>query len=297
MAVAQEGGLIVAEKDITEKILESYNDAFTDIVNVLLFDGEQVIHPDELEDRAPRSAYKADGKIREIERDVSKRWTKNNIRIACVGLENQSEPDATMPLRVIGYDGAEYRSQLTKENRNAPLYPVVTLVLYFGHTKHWDKPLTLHEAVGVTDRFRPYVPDYKINLFEIAWLDRSKVAKFRSDFRVVADYFVQLRENGDYDPNKEELDHIQETILLLGVLTGDYRFEMAMNEADIGRGGVNTVSEVLDRIEARGEAKGKESERLSNIRSLMETMDLSSQQAMDALKIPASEQQQYEAKL
>ena len=73
----------------------------------------------------------------------------------------------------------------------------------------------------MTDLFRPFVPDYKINLFEIAWLDRSKVAKFRSDFRVVADYFVQFRENGDYDPNKEELDHIQETIQLLGVLTGD----------------------------------------------------------------------------
>lgn len=60
----------MAEKDITEKILESYNDVFADIVNVLLFDGEQVIKPDELEDQAPRSAYKADGKIREIERDV-----------------------------------------------------------------------------------------------------------------------------------------------------------------------------------------------------------------------------------
>ena len=62
--------MTVAEKDITEKILESYNDVFADIVNVLLFDGEQVIKPDELEDQAPRSAYKADGKIREIERDV-----------------------------------------------------------------------------------------------------------------------------------------------------------------------------------------------------------------------------------
>ena len=89
----------MAEKDITQKILESYNDVFADIVNVLLFDGEQVIHPDELEDQAPRSAYKADGRVREMERDVAKRWTKNNIRIACVGLENQSEPDAAMPLR------------------------------------------------------------------------------------------------------------------------------------------------------------------------------------------------------
>ncbi len=136
----------MAEKDISEKILESYNDVFADIVNVLLFDGEQVIHPDELEDQAPRSAYKADGKIREIERDVAKRWTKNNIRFACIGLENQSEPDPDMPLRVIGYDGAEYRAQLINENRVSPSYPVVTLVLYFGHKRHWNKPLTLHEC-------------------------------------------------------------------------------------------------------------------------------------------------------
>ena len=56
----------MSEKDITQKILESYNDVFADIVNVLLFDGEQIVHPNELEDQAPRSAYKADGKVREM---------------------------------------------------------------------------------------------------------------------------------------------------------------------------------------------------------------------------------------
>lgn len=100
----------MAEKDITEKILESYNDVFSDIVNVLLFHGEQVIAPDELEDRMPHSYYKADGKIRELERDVVKRWKQGNIRLACIGIENQTSADADMPLRVIGYDGAEYRA-------------------------------------------------------------------------------------------------------------------------------------------------------------------------------------------
>ncbi len=37
----------MAEKDITEKILADYNDVFADIVNVLLFHGEQVISPDD----------------------------------------------------------------------------------------------------------------------------------------------------------------------------------------------------------------------------------------------------------
>ena len=63
----------MAGKDISEKILESYNDVFSDIVNVLLFDGKQVLSADELEDQAPRAVYKVDGKLREIERDVAKR--------------------------------------------------------------------------------------------------------------------------------------------------------------------------------------------------------------------------------
>lgn len=63
----------MAEKDASEKILESYNDVFSDIVNVLLFNGRQVLGADELEDQAPRAYYKADGRLHEIERDVAKR--------------------------------------------------------------------------------------------------------------------------------------------------------------------------------------------------------------------------------
>lgn len=62
----------MAEKDAAEKILMSYNDVFADIVNALLFDGEPVVAPEELDDQAPRAYFKADGKIREIERDVAK---------------------------------------------------------------------------------------------------------------------------------------------------------------------------------------------------------------------------------
>lgn len=126
----------MAEKDITEKILLSYADVFADVVNGLLFKGEQILQPEDLVDQAPRAIYKADGKIREIERDVAKRWQKNSIRIACIGFENETNPDTDMPLRVICYDGAEYRAQLLKENLKKPRYPVVTLVLYFGYRKH-----------------------------------------------------------------------------------------------------------------------------------------------------------------
>ena len=105
----------MSQKDITEKMLFTYNDVFADVVNALLFKGEQVIAEEELVDQAPRAAYKTDGVIRDIERDVAKRWLKNNIRIACIGIENQTEPDQDMAIRVFSYDSAEYRAQLSTE--------------------------------------------------------------------------------------------------------------------------------------------------------------------------------------
>ena len=241
----------MAEKDASEKILESYNEVFADIVNVLLFNGTEIVKPEELEEQSPRAAYKADGKIREIERDVAKRWTKQNIHIACLGLENQTKVDRDMPMRIIAYDGAEYRAAL---NRKPPeRYPVVTLVLYFGDG-HWDGPLRLLDCFSVPEAFRPYVNDYPIHLFEIAYLTDEQVRLFKSDFRIVAEYFTQKRQNRDYQPEDITLVHVQEVLQLLSVMTGDHRFEDVFSDRE--EGGPKNMCEILDRIENRGIAKG-----------------------------------------
>ena len=104
----------MAEKDITEKNLEALNDVFADIVNVLLFKGEQVINEKDLEADTTKSMFKADGKIHEQERDVSKFWESGEIRISILGIENQTAQHSDMPLRVIVYDGASYKQQNKK---------------------------------------------------------------------------------------------------------------------------------------------------------------------------------------
>ena len=98
----------MAEKDITQKVLEQYNDVFMDIVNVLLFNGEMVVRADDLIDLPTSSSKKIGRKINYQDRDVAKYWQGNKINIAMFGLENQTDPDKLMPLRVISYDGAEY---------------------------------------------------------------------------------------------------------------------------------------------------------------------------------------------
>ena len=246
----------MGEKDITEKTLEAYNDVFADILNVLLFGGRDVVDPNDLEDQSPHSLYKADGKIRELERDVVKRWKKQNIRIACIGMENQTEPDPYMVLRVAGYDGTEYRAQMNSLQEGGKPYPVITIVLYFGYKSRWNQPTTLYEALDVPEELRPYVNDQKINLFEIAYLSREQVSRFKSDFKIVADYFVQMREKGEYNPGNEIVQHIQAVLRLLNVMDKEKRFEEKINK-EVREGKVNTMSEWLDKVIKVSEACGR----------------------------------------
>ena len=63
----------MGQKDITEKLLEDYNDVFADIINGLIFKGEQRILPESLENAKVHSQYKAeDGKVHELEREKSR---------------------------------------------------------------------------------------------------------------------------------------------------------------------------------------------------------------------------------
>ena len=81
----------MGEKDITEKILEDHNDVFADIINGLIFAGEQRILPESLENTAVHSQYKADDeKVHELERDVAKYWKDQDVQLAICGIENQS---------------------------------------------------------------------------------------------------------------------------------------------------------------------------------------------------------------
>ena len=228
-------------KDVTEKALEAYNDVFADIVNVLIYKGEEVVSENELEQGKDRSVYAGEKDLREQERDTTRYWKQNNIRIAMFGIENETEPEDDMPFRIIGYDGAAYRDQIRyekaeggKRKKVLDRYPVITLVLYMGYEKRWDKAKSIYEVLGdrVDPAFGKYVHNYPINLFEIAFLPDEVVSAFKSDFRFVADYFVQMRKTGTYTGSNEEMVHVKEVTQLLTALTNDIRFAEAVTEAE-----------------------------------------------------------------
>ena len=244
------------EKDITQKMLEQFNDVFSDIVNILLFDGKDVVEENSLIDTPTKSMMKIDGKVHSQDRDVAKYWQNSRINITLFGFENQTVPDKLMPLRVISYDGIEYGRQTKKRYRYKTKYPVITLVLYLGYKKRWNCPINILDIVEVDERLRPFVNDYKINLFEIAYLDEEKISLFKSDFRILVDYLHQIRTNNSYNPKDYMIKHIDELLTLMSVMTGDKRFEDSINEAN--KKEAMYMCEVLDIIENRGIEKGLE---------------------------------------
>lgn len=78
---------------------------------------------------------------------------------------------------------------------------MITIVLYFGN-EHWTAPKSIKkELLDIPAGLDEYVSDYNIHVFEIAWLTDEQIARFKSDFGIVARFFSERRKNPDYVPD------------------------------------------------------------------------------------------------
>lgn len=266
------------QKDLSEKVLEDNNDIFADIVNVLLFDGEDTVEEDTLVSTAVHSQYKDhSGKLHEQERDIAKYWRKGNTDIVLYGIENQTKVESRMPVRIFGYEGASYRGQHDKKT----IVPVITMVLYYGTDRRWTAPANIKSLIKVPDGLDKYVNDVKANVFEIAWLTDDQISKFKSDFKIVANFFVNKRKNKDYIPDdKTTIKHVDEILKFLSVMTGDNRYEKLLADKE----GVSNMCDVAQRLEDRGMKKGIEKGNRM-IYSLVEDKSISMEKGAEKLEI------------
>lgn len=290
-------------KDITEKNLEAFNDVFADIVNVLLFKGNNLMKEKDLESAAKDSMFKADGKIHQQERDVSKFWKNGEVRISILGFENQTVQDYKMPLRVISYDGASYKQQLldtdddkSKDKKKKELYPVVTLVLYFGTEEKWSTHKNLLSCFKVPEELKPFVNDYKINVFNIACLNDKTIDMFQSDFKIVAKYFQTVRLKKNYKGSTDEIKHVDALLKMLSALTGDNSFEEVYNDGNLKKGGV-TMCEVVEKIRNEGRVEGVLAGKAELVRKMLDSKFATEQQIADLLKISVKEVKKIAAKV
>ena len=112
------------------------------------------------------------------------------------------------------------------------------------------------------------------------------VSCFRSDFKVVANFFVQKRKHKDYIPDDPtEIKHVDEVLKLLQVMTGDERYQTIFQKEK----GVHSMCDVAERLEKMGMEIGKNTgiheEKIRVYKKLLEK-GFSEQEAQEITELP-----------
>lgn len=177
-----------------DTVLKNYwsnNEQFADLFNAVLFDGNQVIHPEELEEADTEASsllehgdYAMSIKASRDTIKIQKKSTVYGVQLVMLGLEHQEQIHYAMPMRVMGYDYGTYKKQydtnarkyktangmekeeyLSRMKKTDKLIPVITVVVYYGE-KAYDGAVSLHGMLAISDEMMDYVNDYKILLIE-----------------------------------------------------------------------------------------------------------------------------------
>ena len=172
--------------------------------------------------------------------------------------------------------------------------------MHFDYEHRWTAPRTLKECFkNIPPELEPYVSDYKINVFEIAWLSDETIAKFKSDFRYLADYYSQMRKTGKWKPMPGKAKHLKELFDLFSAVTGDTRFiEMYQkSKGEVSDMSCVALDYLIDEYKAKERADERDLAMLDSIRNLMKNVKWTANQAMDALSIPQEERKRYTDKI
>lgn len=280
------------EKDIIS--MEYFEDParFADLLNGFLFQGEQVIQPEDVmeADRSVSGRVQTEGKEKpyQLFRDIFRR-VQCRMHVLLVAIENQSGVHYAMPVRVLNAEGAAYAGQVkTKEKfhrekkdltgdefvsgfaREDKLQPFVTLVLYYG-AKEWDGPRRLKEMLdlsGFPAVLAPMVQDYSINLLEIR--KYPHLERFQTDIRYVFGFLQNAEEKeklASYmDENREIFSALDEEAYdLIAVMSKTSQLKQLKKICQREEGGTDMCKAIDDMIEDGRTAGRIEGERRGRI--------------------------------
>lgn len=308
----------MGRKDTVTKNYMKQNTIFADAFNYYIYGGQQRILPGQLQELDTTEIvvpYGADdaGEPEQVYRDVMKSVVAMKDEYAAyllLGIENQGDVNYAMPVKNWLYDAINYAKQVQKSassHREAKdskghskgeflsgfykedrLIPVITLVILFSPDK-WDGPTSLHEMLSVRDEhILSLVPDYQIHLITPYRLSKDELKKFHSSLREVLTFIKYSKDREKMDEavrdnfkklRKEEID------VLNYCANVNLKLPPGEEEVDVCKAWEDMKQEVEERT------------LLEALRNIMETLHLSLEQAMKALKVPEANQAGLAAKL
>lgn len=268
-----------------DTVLKNYwnnNEQFADLFNAVLFGGEQVISPDELEDADTEESsilehreYAESIKASRDSIKICKKSLTHGVEFVMLGLESQEHIHYAMPMRVMGYDYGTYKKQYdsnakkyqTKEGMTDDEYlsrmkqtdrftPVITVVVYYGDHP-WDGATTLHRMLNIPDKMKPFVNDYKMLLVEarqndLIFHNMTNIAFFDM-LKVVLDKSITKNEAKE-KVIKYAIEHnVDKTVVMTvaGATNRKIDYNALSKKGDV------TMCTLFDEIEKEGVMKGK----------------------------------------
>lgn len=280
---------------VTKKYMQN-NARFADVCNFYLFDGEQVIKPEDLIEKDVTELALPKGlkgvaaveKVRDILRGCCVK-TANGVTYLIVGIENQTDKHYAMVVRNMLYDALNYASQvetLSKAHRQSKdlsgaeflsgftkddtLHPVITLTIFWNYG-NWEGPRSLHEMLDVADKdILNYVADYRLNLIvpeEIKDFD-----KFKTELSPLLE-FINCAHNGQklkkaLREKGKQWEYLSNDAVELLNICLDAKLQKEKNsEEGVGNNVCRGIRELqeMSRTEGKNEGKIEGEERLNNL--------------------------------
>lgn len=271
-----------------DTVLKNYwrdNERFADLFNAVLFDGEPVIRPEELEDADTEEStvleHKEYAESIQASRDnikIRKKSTVHGVEYVMLGNESQQHIHYAMPMRVMGYDYGTYKKQydsnakkyqtsegleddeyLSRMKRTDRFMPVISVVVYYGD-KTWDGATSLHGMLDIPEKIARYVNDYKILLVEAR---RNDLVLHNVDNRdlfnlleIILDKSIPKNEAKKKAIQYGEEHQVEKSVVM--TVAGATNSKIDYNAFEKGEVTMCTLfEEIAKESEAKGETKGR----------------------------------------
>lgn len=280
------------KKDTLTKQFLGQDEVFADAFNYYLFNGKQVIRPDDLKAQDPTeiAIIRKLGQVFPSQkfRDVLKHCTIRRNKcatFALLGIESQSDIHYAMPVRDYLYDALNYTAQveeirkkhsiehdlhtnaefLSGFSKKDTLIPVITLCICFEKAK-WDAPRSLYDMFGNVEPWvKKYVDNYRLNL--ITPDEIKDFSKFTSDLGIVLE-FIQ---NSDDNQRLHDIMESQEKYRSVDVDTIDLinTYTSANISTKQSKGGkIDMCKAIQDMLEEERKEMSKEiADEIKNLRA------------------------------
>ena len=319
----------------TEDVIMEYlsqPDIIADLFNGYVFCGEQIIQPDMLREVDSKGRLLLeDGKgqkhtyeVIKKERDIVREVTINNkkLRLMICGVEQQTNVDYSMPLRVLAYDtleylkqakqieqehkrkkdvsGKEFLSMFTKEDK---LTPTITIVFYTGK-ESWDGAMDLDglfENLEGLELLLPYMVKAPLNVLHL--YDVKNTYRYRSSLKKIFD-LMPFTEDGNalkqyVNKHEEVYSHIDSAASRVLSLLLD--LDLSVQSRDEERKGENNVCEAIRQIKEEGRmegrAEGKAEGKAEGMALAYNEMGLSPEEIAERIGITLQEVEKYLSQL